>query len=614
MRKTRTNKSYLYGLLVLAAFPACSSEAPVSDPGGAGAGGASAGVGGSSAGTAGSSAGTSEPTSGSSGAGGTSGGAAGAGGAAAGSAPLAGNGGTVAGDGGSSNAAGMGSAGLGGDAGSGGTVAGASGSDAAGSAGTAAGSAGTAGSGEPPDEGPPAAPEGVIPNDEYPDDMVGIPKGEWESGLVSPTLESEHHNQPSVINGYLQLTGNARFSIYDISDPSAPEQLSIRKSPKDCTQCGEAEGHQVSFAKYGDKFYSVTIQGKGVDLWDITDVRNPQNVKSLDIPGINFGDFTEAVWGVFWQGRYIYVGGTNTGLHVIDAENPAEATLVGRLANVGGVNTGPVFAMGNLLVATTPKDNAGIATVDISNPTSPLILDSVSPPEKSYIGAFYGHHAYLLNPIRVYDVLSDPTDIRLISSGTVGGYFEYMSFQDGFMFAGRIRPEPGATKINVSNPSRHTFVRDIYGRRNLQENDDQFTVAIGNLLVMSDDQLSPATNRYAGTVIAVHDTQPDTTPPRVDTIVPKDGAVGQAITTRIGISFTDNVELATVDKRSFIVRKVGGQALSGKWGVSMSVLNFDPDGELEPGTEYEVVLPAGGIKDYVGNGIAEEFRSTFTTR
>jgi hypothetical protein len=468
---------------------------------------------------------------------------------------------------------------------------------------------------EPPvEELPPAAPEGVIPNEEYPPDTVNLAPGEWERGLVSPTLESDHHNQPSVINGYLQLTGNARFSIYDISNPRVPQQLSLRVSPNDCERCGEAEGHQVSFAKYGDRFYTVTIQGRGVDIWDITNVRDPQHLGSVDIQGINFGDFTEAVWGVAWQGRHIYVGGTNTGIHVIDAADPANPELVGRLANVGGVSAGSLYAIGNLLVVSTPKQNAGIATVDISNPRTPLILDSVLPADESYIGGFYGHHAYLLNPIRVYDVLSDPTDIELVSSGTVGGYFEYMSFQDGMMFAGRIRPEPGATKIDVTNPRQLRRVGSVLGRRNLAENDDQFTVAIGNLLVMSDEQLSPEKNRYAGTVIGVHDTAPDTLPPVVDTIVPRDGATNQAVTSRVGVSFTDNVELATVDSRTFIVRAVGGQALEGIWGVNMSVLNFEPEQGFEPGTTYEVVLPAGGIKDYVGNGIATEFRSTFTTR
>jgi len=464
------------------------------------------------------------------------------------------------------------------------------------------------------EEGPPAAPEGVVPNEEYPADMVDLPPDRWRDGLVSPTLEFEHHNQPSIINGYLQITGNSRFSIYDISNPREPVQLSHQLSPNDCTACGEAEGHQVSFAKYGDRFYTVTIQGRGVDLWDITDVRAPEHLKSVDIEGVNFGDFTEAVWGVAWQGHHIFVGGTNTGLHVIDASDPADAQIVARVANLGGVSAGPVFPVGNVLVVTTPKNSSGVATLDISNPRSPVLLASIRSSEESYIGAVYGHHAYLLNPLRVYDVLSNPVTIQSVNGNRPGGYFEYLSFQDGFMFAGRIRPEPGAAKFDVRDPSNFTWVRDIHGRRDLQENDDQFTIAVGNLLIMSDDQLSPATNRYAGTVIAVHDTAPDTTPPRVDWIIPNDGAVGQATTSRIGISFTDNVELATVDTRSFIVRPVGGSPLRGTWGVNMSILHFDPDGELEAGTTYEVVLPAGGIKDYVGNALAEEFRSTFTTR
>jgi hypothetical protein len=48
--------------------------------------------------------------------------------------------------------------------------------------------------------------------------------------------------------------------------------------------------------------------------------------------------------------------------------------------------------------------------------------------------------------------------------------------------------------------------------------------------------------------------------------------------------------------------------------VNMSILHFEPDGGFAPGTTYEVVLPVGGVKDYVGNGIAEEFVSTFTTQ
>ena len=42
-------------------------------------------------------------------------------------------------------------------------------------------------------------------------------------------------------------------------------------------------------------------------------------MKLVTLPDVNYGDFTEAVWGMYWQGDTIYVGGTNTGLHILDA-------------------------------------------------------------------------------------------------------------------------------------------------------------------------------------------------------------------------------------------------------------------------------------------------------
>src|SRR5690606_16648804 len=136
------------------------------------------------------------------------------------------------------------------------------------------------------------------------------------------------------------------------------------------------------------------------------------------------------------QGTTIYVGGTNTGLHVVDASDPANASVVTTITQgqLGNVNAGPVFAIGNTLVVTTPKSNAGVATLDISDPRKPMVLDSLRPGKESYIGWFYGHHVYLLNPIRVYDVLSNPTEIKTVEGSRPGGYWEYMSFQDGFMF------------------------------------------------------------------------------------------------------------------------------------------------------------------------------------
>jgi hypothetical protein len=46
----------------------------------------------------------------------------------------------------------------------------------------------------------------------------------------------------------------------------------------------------------------------------------------------------------------------------------------------------------------------------------------------------------------------------------------------------------------------------------------------------------------------------------------------------------------------------------------MGVVNFSPNEALMPATTYEVILPKGGITDLTRNAIAEDFKSTFTTK
>jgi hypothetical protein len=280
----------------------------------------------------------------------------------------------------------------------------------------------------------------------------------------------------------------------------------------------------------------------------------------------------------------------------------------------GGVSAGPLEAVGNVLVVMTPKESGGIATLDISNPTEPKRLASFTT-DKTYIGAFYRRYAFLIG-VKAWDVLSNPRSIGSGSSpigslSTEGS--EYMAFSDDHMFLGHLRSEisgtPGASKITVADPRNMRVVNRIWGRRDLGNlNDDQFVFPIGNLLVIGDDQTP-----YPGWFIAVHQAEPDSKAPVVDTVIPNDASTANATSSRIGISFSDNIELATVNAASFIVRPVGGQPLAGKYSLRNGVVNFDPDTELEPATEYEVVLPEGGIADLVGNKLAATWQSTFTT-
>lgn len=442
-------------------------------------------------------------------------------------------------------------------------------------------------------------PRGVIPNVEYPATMQGQP--------LSPTLAYEHHNQPTVLDGYLLLAGNAKFSTWDLTDPAAPVLLDEFSSQYDVA---EAESHEVALARVGDVFYAATISGHGIDIWNLTDMTAPAHVSHVDIEGIDYGDIAAGVWGVAWQGHYLYVGGNDTGLHIVDVLDPAAPVVVRTLPNsaTGGFFVGPVFAMGNILVLTTPKEHGGVATMEISDPENPVLLDAMTLPE-SYIGWYYGGHVALLTPLRFFDVLSDPTTITTVLEGLETEDSEYVSFGDDQMFLGLLRPNAGAVRYDVTDFAAPVELDKIEGR-DLNLNDDQFTLKVGNLLVLSDDQLTLM--GYAGSFIAVESTMPDTVPPRVNAIWPPDGT-SVPPTSSIGVSFSDQIELATVGPPSFQVRDEAGGCVPGTWGHLPTLINFQPEQPFAPGT-YELVLPAGGITDLGGNAIADEYRSSFVVQ
>jgi hypothetical protein len=596
--------SRLLSLSLTVALAACTPPAPTAGNG-TGGGAPSTQTGGTS-GTAGTGGGAAPVGSGGAPAG--SGGAVATTGGAPGGA-TGGTAGTAAGGSGSGSASG-------GRGGSAGSIAGTGGRQ--GGSGVTGGTTGSGGAmGGPGGQGTGTGTfqkaSGTIPNSPQPASTINLPKADWKKGLISPSLQvGRQLAQPTVIDGHLVMAGNEEFWIYDVANPVSPKQLSTFTTPN--RTGGEAESHTVSYARYGNSFYMVTIGGRGIDTWDVTNVAAPKHLAQLKIPGTNYGDYTEAVWGVTWQGQYIYVGATNNGIKVVDAANPAAPTIAAEVptSQYGGVSAGPLDAIGNVLVVMTPKESGGIATLDISDPLRPVRLASVTT-DKAYIGMFYRRWVFFIG-VTAWDVLTNPKNLGSSPLGRLGTEgSEYMSFADDYMFLGHVRADiggnPGASKITVADPRSMKVASRIWGRMDRNNlNDDQFTLPLGNLLVLADDQ-SP----YAGWVIAVHAAEPDTKAPVVDTVIPANNATAVSTKSRIGLSFSDNIELATVNAASLIVRPMGGQPLAGKFGVRMSVVNFDPDQDLQPGTIYEVILPKGGVADLVGNTMAAEWKSTFTT-
>lgn len=427
---------------------------------------------------------------------------------------------------------------------------------------------------------------------------------------ISPIMGTRSLNQPAAVNGTLFLAGNAIHEIWDVSTPEAPVRLSELVSAH---ARGEAESHQVAFARFEDgSIHAATISGRGVDLWDVTDPARPVLDSTLELPGIAYGDFTAAVWGLAWQGHHLFVGGTNTGVHVIDTTDARQPRVLRRIGNaaLGGVSAGPLFALGNLLVVTTPKENAGLATVDIGVPEEPVLLDARIEPDDSYIGAFFGTQARLLSPFRSYEVLADPTNITLVGSVDTPPT-EYVSFADDHAFVGSLRRTAGGVtgvlEYALGSGGALTEVHHFRGRDLLS--DDQFSLALGNLLVIADDE------RGYGAYLTVRQPARDTTGPRVIAVEPRDGARGLPLSTRIGISLSDQVELASATPTAVTLTPAGGAPVRGRFGASGTVLGFSPSAPLLPDTTYtlRIAAGAGSLTDPVGNGVTAEWSSTFTT-
>lgn len=286
---------------------------------------------------------------------------------------------------------------------------------------------------------------------------------------------------------------------------------------------------------------------------------------------------------------------------------------------------GHPFLLGDLLIYASDQSRTGVATYDVSaymdgdpgnDPPSPPILDVLNDggpggywPElwsgdgKLYIVFPYNNNG---NGFRVVDA-SDPTDLRFVTDVSLpGASAMYMQFQDEYGFT-------GDHKIDMRTL---TSVLDLHGATVPRTNGggigvdtSQFALPVGNLLVTG------GIGEDEGMAIWAHQAAPDTRGPAVTWHVPQAGRTNYPVGAPISLLIHETLDTTTIDNGvTFIVRPLaGGAALAGQITFSFDdVLTFVPNAPLAANTTYEVVIPAGGIEDVVGNGI-EGYTFTFST-
>jgi len=404
------------------------------------------------------------------------------------------------------------------------------------------------------------------------------------------------HNGYLVV-GYAPDSGRAGggFSFYNMSNPRSP-QLVFRR---DENALREPHGFGFSYSYPGK--YVVLQAINGIQFWDWTNVTSPSLLRYMTLSGIQESDYASGAWWCFFQAPYVYVGGSGNGIYIVNARDPRNPVLVKRVPTsaTGGFRVGPVYAIGNLMVIAS-MDTAGMATLNISDPENPTLMGRSTANGAIYSAFANGNRIFgarNANRLDIYDITNPNTITFLRSSPDTGDKGGYVSTQDGFVHMGS---SGSYRKIRISDAA-------IVGTANKPDSaeDWDFATALGNFVFVGQDHSQ-------GSPIVPHQAAPDTTPPAVNMVNPANGATNQRTTSRVGLTFTDGIDLATVNSSTFIVRPVGGSALPGKYSGQTQILNFWPDQPFVAGTTYEVVIPAGGIRDYCRNAVATTFTSTFT--
>jgi Bacterial Ig-like domain len=195
------------------------------------------------------------------------------------------------------------------------------------------------------------------------------------------------------------------------------------------------------------------------------------------------------------------------------------------------------------------------------------------------------------------------TEIHSDKSGTDRG--GYCGYTDGFVICGQ--SVEGYKKWDVRDETKITQV----GHGTDPEatgGDFDFATVLGNLVYLGNDHGS-------GAALIPHQMAPDTTPPKVLKIFPNEGTQKLPLTTRFTVYFSDDIDLDTVNPKNIIVRKNGDcTPLAGNFSKSsFNAISFGTKAPLLANATYDVVVPAGGIKDLAGNAITAGSIAHFST-
>lgn len=250
-------------------------------------------------------------------------------------------------------------------------------------------------------------------------------------------------------NNAFASDGTSGVFSFDVSNPLIPTQL----GSDDPGTVNDIHG------KIGNIFVGDT---SGTDEVYPYNSSNPSNLTRLSSIGF---ESSNGVLGLFVDGNYLYVagdrtgGGNNRGLYIFNATNPSSITQTGKLDLT---NSADVFVDGN--TAYVARLGSGVSSVNVTNKSSPSLLNTVNPGGTSQ--GLYKIENYLYvasgdSGLSIIDV-SNPSNMAVAGTHAAAGAgsgYSYNVFKQGN--EAFIANNNSLYIVDVNNPSSPVFARSF---------------------------------------------------------------------------------------------------------------------------------------------------------
>lgn len=441
---------------------------------------------------------------------------------------------------------------------------------------------------------------------------VSSPLVDDSTNFLPPDYPGRKHygvNVMTMLNGYMVGVfapdsggGPGGWIALDVSNPKAMQKVKTVYEPDLANLNRTGNGLRTAEFREPHSFglgenNTIAIQtGKGIEIWDWSDVNNPIRLSKLAISGVNYGDYNNVSWQLFWQAPYLYVARGNAGISIVNTSDMSNPTLVKTVPNseLGGFNVGPIFALGNRMFISSMEGTAGFSILNIDDPVNPSLVKTVNRlPEKYYASCWDGKYAYFgarstSDSLRVYDTTTNP--MQLVNETLTGFENLYCNVQDNKLFLGN------QDDIAVLDVSDINNIREL-GRSSLNatsSNTDHGQVfPFGNLVWVGNDHGS-------GSGLIAHQSSPDVVPPYISAANPAIDSTLQPLTTRVGLALSDSILMDSVNSNTFTVTKLGSATpIQGEYSTNLGFIHFTPAQSLDSDSIYQVILD--GITDFAGN-------------